>query len=1232
MLSAWSTMRTASFLILLCGLPAPGHAQLFERARGATRLEPLERVEYWHRDDALAFEDSDGDQYNAVDGFLNCRPSADQEWRVAVRMNTIPLPGRFTGPAGDRAFFGVPRRGGGNWNVDWWEVDCSEVYDSLAESRVNRTGTYVVEIPGRLPGSIGALDQGSAFELGDRACIASTAFGIWCLNRESEVFELTVDASALPAHIAGADEAHAALFEDYGLNIDDFEQPASASIVRVLTLPSGEVVALAAINQTAAGCSDAGTCVNLRFTTRWVIRLTPSLDFEVVFGPIATFWDEGAIGLQDPMTRPPPVLGHNDATELHYDPEWDALWVGPVKDWNHSTLPAGRYHCDVDVATEHGPVGGGYRIIPLDGSGSGYLDLSEAVIEVTHVQEATGPVAMGPPRCLSCSIAVGFRGAPDQASDPAERAPLLLDVEFAEPRGGNGPGMYRLLLDREGVDLDADGLSAAEERAAGTSDFDADSDDDGLPDGAEAALSLDPQDPAPAPERPFSLVPSLLLFQLDAALGEGRVELNRAPFPQRRNSMLVANTPHCLFFDGRDAGCVSPDGGVLARWPSMVQRGLDPPAFVSVDGAVAVAPEADGLHRVDLATGAREMWLDQEAIRGLWPRPANVTVDPVLADSLYLFPLSADRLLIYPRSVGNSLQRSYQLLEVDGVGQTRVVFDASAAICDSVMSAECDERHAPMPENACFRRQFLEPAVTQGVGFHPASGRVLLGFGGNWDSYLVGLHPSEPPVVIQTARTLLNRELDDLTQWPPPFDYRAMPFVYSPTPDGYFTGTGVLGPNLERRATTPWSMSMLSHAATGARGLHAHAITQTWSSCGHAQLDHLGIEWLAAEQRVNPGDTLLAGYGFNPNRGGLDGVMLWAIGPRGGANPLWDRGRRDLVQVTAMDLAEDGTLCIADRAGQQMLELAPRGDGSGIPDTELSRQTGIDVIDCHYDGDELALLVGDPVRVEFYDRSSGERLRVEEVDPPTPGLIAGELADNADGSFSVLWLGEEGLQGGLVLDDGSLHTYVNGTVSKADGEPIALAGEDIYRAVQRPDGNVISVFSTVRPTPGPLRSMEPLFVAIGEDSETILPATVLTGFFEGTFTAGRGPFALAQVPGGADVDPWTGEERACWTLSEAAPGEGDADLVDGGVGAAEDEASSGGGGRRLRVQRPRSRRRAGRPPRAHPAARLRRAALRLRCRPCDRSSCSSPPSPAPTASTATCTSRAGRSSPCRPVT
>ena len=155
---------------------------------------------------------------------------------------------------------------------------------------------------------------------------------------------------------------------------------------------------------------------------------------------------------------------------------------------------------------------------------------------------------------------------------------------------GNGTDAARwrtVQLDRLGADFDRDGLTGAQELAAGTSDFDSDSDDDGASDGEEVELAhSDPRDAGSgATARPPSDVGYGYTTFIQERLPLRTVDLN--PLESR----LVCG-------DGR---CVDRAGRVV--FATDAGRAL----FVSPSGATVVWRASDGLYVQPLDGGAQRL-------------------------------------------------------------------------------------------------------------------------------------------------------------------------------------------------------------------------------------------------------------------------------------------------------------------------------------------------------------------------------------------------------------------------------------------------------------------------------------------------------------------------------------------------------------------------------------------------------------------------------------------------
>ncbi|MCB9536589.1 MAG: hypothetical protein H6704_10020 [Myxococcales bacterium] len=76
----------------------------------------------------------------------------------------------------------------------------------------------------------------------------------------------------------------------------------------------------------------------------------------------------------------------------------------------------------------------------------------------------------------------------------------------------------------------------------------------------------------------------------------------------------------------------------------------------------------------------------------------------------------------------------------------------------------------------------------------------MVGFRGNQESFVLGFHPTEPPVVLQRSRALLGRERHDPTAWNQIDRLGLWPYLagLSALQDGtYASGWGLYGPRFE---------------------------------------------------------------------------------------------------------------------------------------------------------------------------------------------------------------------------------------------------------------------------------------------------------------------------------------------------------------------------------------------------------------------------------------------------
>jgi len=181
--------------------------------------------------------------------------------------------------------------------------------------------------------------------------------------------------------------------------------------------------------------------------------------------------------------------------------------------------------------------------------------------------------------------------------------------------GTDGARWRRLEFDRAGADFDRDGLTGAQEQAAGTSDFDADSDDDGASDGEEVELAH--SDPRDAGSGATSRTPE--------GLGYGYTSFIQERLPLRTVDLNPVES-RLVCGDGR---CVDRAGRVV--FSSDAGR----PLYASPSGTTFAWRAADGLYTQSLDAGPRRLLTAAQVNAELGPSANRFA----LADDGRIFPL-----------------------------------------------------------------------------------------------------------------------------------------------------------------------------------------------------------------------------------------------------------------------------------------------------------------------------------------------------------------------------------------------------------------------------------------------------------------------------------------------------------------------------------------------------------------------------------------------------------------
>ncbi len=795
-----------------------------------------------------------------------------------------------------------------------------------------------------------------------------------------------------------------------------------------------------------------------------------------------------------------PLSGAGDLT---YSPGLDAMVTQVVaQEHNWSAF------ADIVATGFTGPTWGwtgvGLRIIPLDAPGSGYLPLSRVVAQRHGCEDLI-------PYCGQIGqVSLFTRG-----NDTLIRITRLTD-------NPNRPAFdaYVLELDHDTLDLDDDQLSAAEEAVAGTWDTVADSDFGGTPDGVELNFAYsDPLDQDAEPARLAGVrggiryVPSPLIG-LSLAGAERTVGIDN---------------PVC-----QGGSCYGPGGVLVATYP--IERKLGgTKGVISADGTFIMLQTAAGLERFFFGDAREELAVtaaDLDIYAPIWA-----------ADALDVIPLDADRTIIASDGAYEATRYPAVVVLADG-DEIRVLYDHAQAQRDSGLFVAENDYFAPLGGGVM--------ASISVIGWNADTERLHFGVRGNWDSWLITLGLDGSTRVLGRGRAL--KGLNDISQGsiatslePPP-----MPAYLVPTGHGdYFASGAVMEPfggYIPARSTIISDKPPVSF----------------W---GDVLLDASGYELVRYDLSVSPGDVLL----LQDVAGAGQGAMLFKSGPRGGIAALWDTPLTDIVDIGGIDIAPDGSmrLCIADRGNDVVWELEPAGPG-GVP--ELVRYTAevSDIRDCAYDNDgNLSVLAIGPARVEVRAGDFGE-LVVAETLASAPEPI--ELVRKPDGENEVRV--RDGLRGKAYLPDGRVVTMrADDMVLRIDDEPMPTSGFGerlVYQSATidygpahparvalgiRADGSIV-----VAPFDGEMRHPYALIGQVSLVGRT--PDKYSGPLGVGDYYAHEG-MGLTVVPGGSNVDPWTGrapknEPRAGPRLSPttdgpAAPvGTDEAPAVDAGCAGGSD--------------------------------------------------------------------------------
>ncbi len=650
--------------------------------------------------------------------------------------------------------------------------------------------------------------------------------------------------------------------------------------------PAGDLYALIEVvygrNQSNAYTSGAA---------RWLIRQAPDGALQVLTAAIPEARNCVVEAGSTSYHGWPQINALLGATKLVYSASRKAVMAWPVA-WELRSLDeigTGKHDAGTPAL--------GVRVFPLGQENtSGYLSLT---------------------RAIGKWLVRGYN--PVQTLDLMARpnGDLLAVVAVPKTADGNlnkeisAERVFDVQIDDASVDHDLDGLTAGEEKLAGTSDLLMDTDGGGTQDHDELIGGFDPTDPSDDPALKVDLhrigysLSTLIRWRLGD--GEKPPETSDPWAGPATGGGRLAPSPYCA-----KGVCRSRNGELVATYPVASGYAHQPQ---SADATMVLLREGDAIRALHVPEGTTHPLASAAAIQALLGNPPeHVPVAiPVARNEVYFYWAQSPKRLV-----------------LVGDGPPRVVFDLDEVSCASGLGC---------PGGPGYVDYRFDLKV---IGADDKHGRLWVSVSehnnGNGRGWLLGVHAKAKPVTLATPNQAWGAVG---SQFAANFGNCSEPNIHGMGfPDwAVATGGGEVLTNFGRR--DPYFGRLPSDIA-----FFYDRVRRVWGDT-LIQSTVAGLfEVVEVPERVEPGELLV--YSYENSTSGSEHGKLLHVPARGGTGEVF---RLPKVQVMGMDAAPDGRVCLAAPVPGVFLQVKAHPHSFGMPSLLLTEIRVGNVVDCAYGPD-----------------------------------------------------------------------------------------------------------------------------------------------------------------------------------------------------------------------------------------------------------------------------------------